>query len=46
MTAAWIFAEDEKNDPFAGDDDLAAKYEVVKECGYGRVHITVLKLKG
>ena len=43
---AWIFAEDEKNDPFAGDDDLAAKYEVVKECGYGRVHITVLKLKG
>lgn len=42
---AWIFTEDENDDPFNGDKKLADKYEVVKQNRYGRVFITVLTLK-
>ncbi len=42
---AWIFAEDETDDPFNGDKKLADKYEIVKQNRYGRVYITVLTLK-
>lgn len=42
---ARIFAEDENGDPFDGDTALAEKYETVKSTGYGRVHISVLRLK-
>ncbi len=42
---AVIFAEDEKEDVFDGDEALAAKYEVVRQNRYGRIHITLLKLK-
>lgn len=42
---AWIFAEDEKGDPFDGDETLAARYNIEKSNRYGRIHITVLTLK-
>lgn len=42
---AWIFAEDEKGDPFDGDEALAARYNIEKSNRYGRIHITVLTLK-
>ena len=42
---AWIFAEEETDDIFAGDDELASKYEIVKQSRYSRIHITVLKKK-
>ncbi len=42
---AWIFAEDETDDIFVGDEKLASKYEIIKQNRYGRVYITVLTLK-
>ena len=42
---AWVFAEDEKGDPFDGDEALAARYNIEKSNRYGRIHITVLTLK-
>ncbi|MCI8387311.1 MAG: 16S rRNA (guanine(966)-N(2))-methyltransferase RsmD [Clostridiales bacterium] len=42
---AWIFAEDESEDPFNGDEELAAKYNIEKQNRYGRIHVSVLSLK-
>ena len=41
---AWIICEDETDDVFGGDEELAAKYTVEKQNRYGRVFITVLTL--
>ncbi|MBE6611699.1 MAG: 16S rRNA (guanine(966)-N(2))-methyltransferase RsmD [Ruminococcaceae bacterium] len=42
---AWIFCEDETDDIFGGDEELAARYNVEKQNRYGRIFITVLSLK-
>ncbi len=42
---AWIFAEEETDDIFGGDEELESKYEIVKQSRYSRIHITVLKRK-
>lgn len=42
---AWLIVEDETEDIFAGDEELAARFNVEKSNRYGRVHIVVLSLK-
>ena len=42
---AWLIVEDETEDIFAGDEELAALFNVEKSNRYGRVHIVVLSLK-
>ena len=42
---AWIFVEDETDDIFKGDEELAGRYNIAKQNRYGLVHITVLTLK-
>lgn len=42
---AWIFCEDETDDIFCGDDELASKYRIEKQNRYGRIYITVLSRK-
>jgi 16S rRNA (guanine(966)-N(2))-methyltransferase RsmD len=42
---ARIFAEDEKEDIFDGDEVLAARYSIEKINHYGRIYIAVLTLK-
>lgn len=42
---AWLIVEDETEDIFAGDEELAAHFNIEKSNRYGRVHIVVLSLK-
>ena len=42
---AWLIVEDETEDIFAGDEELAARFNIEKSNRYGRVHIVVLSLK-
>ena len=42
---AWLIVEDETEDIFAGDEELAARFNVEKSNRYGRVHIVVLSRK-
>lgn len=42
---AWLIVEDETEDIFAGDEELAARFKIEKSNRYGRVHIVVLSLK-
>ncbi len=42
---AWIFCEDETDDIFGEDEELASRYTVEKQNRYGRIFITVLSLK-
>lgn len=42
---AWLIVEDETEDIFDGDTELAEHFEIVKSNRYGRVHIIVLTLK-
>ena len=42
---AWLIVEDETDDIFAGDEELASRFNIEKSNRYGRVHIVVLSLK-
>lgn len=42
---AWLIVEDETEDIFGGDEELASKFNIEKSNRYGRVHIVVLSLK-
>ena len=40
-----VICETGNDDVFLGDNDLADKFEVLKNNGYGRCYITLLKKK-
>lgn len=42
---AWLIVEDEIEDIFDGDTELAERFNIVKSNRYGRVYIVVLTLK-
>ncbi len=42
---AWLIVEDETEDIFSGDEELASRFNIERSNRYGRIYITVLTVK-